>query len=400
MELFDRIPLKQHKKIVAELAGKYRQLEFEAVESFAEYLLSKLRAHAPSVEQHSRRVADIIREIIDSKAVLSSDFIRTAYLTTLLHDVGKLSLPPEIAVKSGQFGSSDVPPELRNHPRRSVELIKQESTRWPGLQTAILDRKLISLDGILHHHERLDGTGYPEGRKGNDIHLLAKLIHAVDAFDRLTFSEEGNNGSIIEAYVTVEAAGVYDPGIVALLGNYVVQKTSSAERPDVGGLTAAIDISLNRYVRLAQSKLRQDPELIKHYHRLESASAKEKGEIIRKMSDTLASLLGLPFPCTRNIVLKLCNLPLFEDIKPSNIIYTDDHNNIIDAYRDSKRFHETGAVGTRPHLEIMLKVNSVANLSGMPIVGYAPRKSNEKTAVKTELWYCNVVDPNTILLIN
>lgn len=400
MGLLTGINLKEHKRIVEDLSKKNNELEFEELELFAEYLLGKLRAHAPSVEQHSRRVANIIKEIIDSKAGLSKNFVRTAYVTALLHDVGKLSLPPELAVKSGQLGSNEISPELKNHPRRSVELIKQESSRWSGLHAAIFDKKLISLEGILQHHERLDGTGYPEGKKGNETNLLAKLVGVVDAFDRLTFRENNENGSIIEAYLTVEAAGFYDPAVVTLLINYVVQKTGSAERYDVGGLTAAIDLGLNKYVRLAQAQLKEDPYLIKRFHSLPSANASEKGRIIREMADKLTSLLSIPLPCTRNILLKLCNLPLFEDIKPADIIYTADHDKIIEAYRDSKQRYEKGAIGLRQHLELSLKVKSVASFSNMPIVAYAPRKSNEKTKIKAELWYLSVVDANTVLLIN
>ncbi len=91
----------------------------------------------------------------------------------LLHDVGKIGIRDTVLNKQGKL-TRDETDHIREHPKRSHQVVQQV----PQLAAA--------LDGILHHHERYDGGGYPAGLAGDAIPLQARIIQIADVFDALT----------------------------------------------------------------------------------------------------------------------------------------------------------------------------------------------------------------------
>jgi putative two-component system response regulator len=104
---------------------------------------------------------------LDSRNLLS------LYLGGYLHDVGKVGIPDSILFKPGKLSSREWM-TMRTHPVRGEEIC----------------RPLKSLKGVLplirHHHERMDGTGYPDGLCGTSIPLLARVLQVADIYDALT----------------------------------------------------------------------------------------------------------------------------------------------------------------------------------------------------------------------
>lgn len=95
-------------------------------------------------------------------------------LLALLHDIGKLTIPDAILYKPAQLTSEEWE-VMRQHPQR-------------GYQIAESNREISYMArSILHHHERWDGTGYPNGLKGEEIPQLSRIISVVDAFDAMTY---------------------------------------------------------------------------------------------------------------------------------------------------------------------------------------------------------------------
>lgn len=91
----------------------------------------------------------------------------------LLHDVGKIGIPEEILCKPGKLTKEEFE-IIKQHPRMGYEILKP-----------IASFELV-LNGVLYHHEYPDGSGYPEGLVGDQIPLVARIIHVVDTFDALT----------------------------------------------------------------------------------------------------------------------------------------------------------------------------------------------------------------------
>lgn len=105
---------------------------------------------------------------------LPDELVRAAGFAGLLHDVGKADVPLEILNKPGKL-TDDEFAIIREHPRKG----------WQRLRAAGITNE-AALDVCLHHHERVDGTGYPEGLSGEALTLLARMGAVCDVYDAIT----------------------------------------------------------------------------------------------------------------------------------------------------------------------------------------------------------------------
>lgn len=105
---------------------------------------------------------------------LGDDTIREMGVAGLLHDLGKMAVPQEILDKNGRL-TDDEFSTIRSHPERGYAMI--------GDNPDIPD---VARDVCLHHHEKIDGTGYPFGLKGNEISMAARMGAICDVYDAVT----------------------------------------------------------------------------------------------------------------------------------------------------------------------------------------------------------------------
>src|SRR5262245_58552975 len=91
----------------------------------------------------------------------------------MLHGVGKLGVPTKVLQKAGALPEEEYA-AIQLHPMRGLEIVRE---------IGFLDEALA---GIMHHHERMDGTGYPMGLAGEEIPEFARVISVADAFDSMT----------------------------------------------------------------------------------------------------------------------------------------------------------------------------------------------------------------------
>jgi putative nucleotidyltransferase with HDIG domain len=140
--------------------------------STSDSLLAALHARRPQVAAHAWRVS-VYAVRLASQYGLGADAIETIRLGALLHDVGKLLVPARLLVKPGRLRDREWL-DLKSHPDLGVELA---------------ERKGIARDAcavILHHHERVDGLGYPDRLAGPQLPWAVRLVSVMDAFDALT----------------------------------------------------------------------------------------------------------------------------------------------------------------------------------------------------------------------
>jgi putative nucleotidyltransferase with HDIG domain len=158
----------------------------------------------PYTARHSEGVARyataIARELGLSRHAI--DRIRWA---ALLHDVGKISTPVELLDKQGPL-TDDERAVMERHPVESARIVEG------------IDRLSESLDGVRHHHERLDGAGYPDRLAGDAVSIDARVIAVADAFDAMTSDRAYRRGMHPAIALDRLAAGAgtqFDATIVA-----------------------------------------------------------------------------------------------------------------------------------------------------------------------------------------
>jgi diguanylate cyclase (GGDEF)-like protein len=172
------VELAELKKLAS---GADRAARFRAAASLAK----AVDARDVYTGSHSERVADLAVRVAERMG-LSQELVELTRLAASLHDLGKLAIPEEILRKPGPLTD----PErlvLERHPQIGYRMLESLGV------TPVAE-------WVLHHHERWDGTGYPDGLHGEDIPLGARIIFVADAFDAMT------NDRVYRSRLTLEAA--------------------------------------------------------------------------------------------------------------------------------------------------------------------------------------------------
>ena len=140
---------------------------------------STVRAFAQAVETkdyytrgHSERVARVT-ELIAREWGMREDRVQVIRIAGMLHDVGKLGVPTRVLQKQGKLNQLEFE-AIKLHPLRGYEMLCE------------IDFLREALDGVYHHHERMDGRGYPMGLTDAEIPEFARIIMVADAFDSMT----------------------------------------------------------------------------------------------------------------------------------------------------------------------------------------------------------------------
>lgn len=149
----------------------------------ANTLLQALKERDPYTYGHCRRVARNARLLAEA-AGLNEFEQRVVEFASIFHDLGKLGIPDNILLKPGRLTEREEA-IMRAHPVKSAEII-QPLAQIPFFRS--------TLPGILHHHERMDGAGYPDGVMGENIPLTARIILIADTFDAMTTTRPYRKG--------------------------------------------------------------------------------------------------------------------------------------------------------------------------------------------------------------
>ena len=192
-----------------------------------ETLLNAIEANDRQTGAHVRRVARYALALA-AAAGLDERARRNVERVALFHDIGKI----HEALFDVIHDPSDLDPDERNaiatHPRRGAKVLEPLSPFIPDLA-----------EGVLSHHERWDGTGYPRRLRGNRIPLAARMVAIADAFDAITHGRPYRRGRSVNEAAAMIAAGrgtQFDPAFVDLfllppvLGR-VVAAMRAANRP-------------------------------------------------------------------------------------------------------------------------------------------------------------------------
>jgi cyclic di-GMP phosphodiesterase len=135
------------------------------------YTLAEAADRHAGVPGHSERVAAYAAGIVEALG-LSEAEIRPILVAAQVHDLGMLGVPTAILAKSTPLTAEEWA-RIRTHPQRSADLVPADRT-WETVRSL-----------VLHHHERLDGSGYPHNLTGESIPLGARVIAVAECFDAM-----------------------------------------------------------------------------------------------------------------------------------------------------------------------------------------------------------------------
>jgi putative nucleotidyltransferase with HDIG domain len=135
-------------------------------------LSAAIEARDPYARGHASRVT-VFSQAMAKTIGLDKERLSVLRLGALLHDVGKLAVPPAVLLKPGPLTEIEFV-QVRRHPAAGVRMLRS------------LDAPREILPSVLHHHERWDGAGYPRGRAGQRIPLEARILTVADSFDAMT----------------------------------------------------------------------------------------------------------------------------------------------------------------------------------------------------------------------
>ncbi|HEY3604136.1 MAG TPA: HD-GYP domain-containing protein [Sporichthyaceae bacterium] len=213
--------------LVARWAFGQYAAEREAYERTMRALVATVEAKDLYTRGHSERVALGV-ELIGRQVGLPEPRVEVLRFAGMLHDLGKVGVPTALLRKGGRL-TADEYAQIAEHPARGVEMVRE---------IAFLHE---ALTGIAHHHERLDGKGYPDGLAGEDIPYFARVIGVADAFDAMTTTRAYRSARGTEEAIAELRAGAgtqFDPALVdafvAAIAEQGWQRGEVAEQPSIG----------------------------------------------------------------------------------------------------------------------------------------------------------------------
>ncbi len=180
------------------------------IERLAELYLGTIKSLALAIDakdqythQHILRVQRYAVAIA-KQIGLTGDALEAVNTGALLHDIGKLGVPDYILLKPGRLTDEEFA-KIKKHPAIGAAILEAVNFPWPVLPV------------VKSHHERWDGTGYPDGLRGEDIPLSARILAVADVYDALTSSRSYRSAWTPDAAleeIRRNAGAQFDPAVV------------------------------------------------------------------------------------------------------------------------------------------------------------------------------------------
>ena len=177
----------------------------------AEYRDSDTGSHLRRIQQYTVLLARELSHRAEYREYITDEYMKDLYISSILHDIGKVGIPDAILLKPGRLTGQE------------YDIIKQHSNIGGGviveLEAQVNGRSFYAVgkEIALYHHERWDGSGYPEGLRGDTIPLSARITSLADVYDALTSRRSYKDPVSHEKAVGIIEEGrgsQFDPDIV------------------------------------------------------------------------------------------------------------------------------------------------------------------------------------------
>ncbi len=193
------------------LSLETRDVAIFAMAKLAESRDPETGAHLERVRSYCRVLAKDLALHSDLRAQIDAEFVRLIYLTSPLHDIGKVGIPDSVLLKPGRLSDREFE-IMKTHAALGAQTLDAALRMFPGVKFLEMAREIAA-----SHHERFDGSGYPAGLTGSSIPLSGRIVALADVYDALTskrvykaaFAHE-----IAKSMILKETGCHFDPAIV------------------------------------------------------------------------------------------------------------------------------------------------------------------------------------------
>lgn len=219
--------LEAEKTHVEDMAG----LHLRTIESLA----LAIEAKDQTTHDHLRRVETYAVEI-GRELGLPDEEIQALRAASLLHDIGKLAVPEHIIAKPGKLTPEEFE-KMKIHPVVGAQILDKVGFPYPVVPI------------VRSHHEKWDGSGYPDGLNGEAIPLGARILSAVDCLDALASDRQYRRALPLDEamdHVRNESGKAFDPRIVTILGRRYRELEQLAQSTPLRNVQLAVDVKVER----------------------------------------------------------------------------------------------------------------------------------------------------------
>lgn len=181
--------------------------------SLTEFRDSDTGKHLERISKYSQVLARELQKISKYKNYITENYIEDIEISSILHDIGKVGIEDKILLKKGKLTIKEFE-KIKMHPLIGSRVIE-------NINKKIQDKNFLKLANqiILYHHEKWDGTGYPNGLKGTEIPLSARIVALADVYDALISKRVYKDAYSHEDAVKIILEGkdtYFDPEIIKI----------------------------------------------------------------------------------------------------------------------------------------------------------------------------------------
>jgi putative two-component system response regulator len=190
--------MSERKRLLSELESYQKEMIF--------ILAELMEATSDETGKHIKRIAETSALMAKHHPALNDDDADMLYHTSPMHDIGKMTIPIEILHKPGLYTEEEFS-IMKRHTTNAYELLSHS------------ERKYMKAAAIIahEHHEKWDGSGYPRGLKGTQIHLYGRIVAVADVFDALTHKRQYKAAWAIDRavdYILAHRKTQFDPELI------------------------------------------------------------------------------------------------------------------------------------------------------------------------------------------
>lgn len=193
------------------LSLETRDVAIFALAKLAESRDPETGAHLERVRSYSQVLARQLIKHPKFARIIDEKYVQLIYLTSPLHDIGKVGIPDSVLLKPGRLSDEEFE-IMKQHASLGAETLDAAVQEFPEAKFLKMARDIAA-----SHHERFDGSGYPAGLRGTDIPLCGRIVALADVYDALTSKrtyKEAFAHHVARSIILEESGSHFDPDIV------------------------------------------------------------------------------------------------------------------------------------------------------------------------------------------